>query len=180
MNLMSSLKLLIGGLFSISVSLLTAQEVGRFEKYENQLILEYSGEFSTITTRPFKVGQLSGLDLNPLVIHAVDAKELSNLGIFETSGFRDYTQTYLQIKIPSGPKRVIVRGGGFKTLRLTDMGFFTFEPQKKYILAGVPENSVLHLAIYEYERDERFSKMDPNHYILIRKLSGSIPHGNLK
>ena len=180
MNLVSSLKLLIGGLFFFSVSLSTAQEVGRFAKYENQLILEYSGEFSTITTRPFKAGPLSGLDLNPLVIHAVDGKELSNLGVFETSGFRDYTQTYLKVKIPSGPRRVVVRGGGFKTFKLTDIGFFTFEPQKKYIVAGVPGSSILHLAIYEYDEDERFPKLDPDRYVLIRKLTNSIPHGNLK
>lgn len=180
MNLLSSLKLLIGGFFFMAVGLSTAQEVGRFGKYENQLVLDYSGEFSTITTRPLKAGPLSGLDLNPLVIHAVDGKELSNLGVFETSGFRDYTQTYLQVKIPSGTRRVVVRGGGFKTLKLTDIGFFTFEPQKKYIVAGVPGNSILHLAIYEYDEDERFFKLDPDRYVLIRKLTDSIPHGNLK
>jgi hypothetical protein len=180
MNLVSSIKLLIGGFFFMSVGLSTAQEVGRFGKYENQLIMDHSSEFSTITTRPFKVGPLSGLDLNPLVIHAVDGKDLSNLGIFETSGFRDYTQTYLQVKIPAGPKRVVVRGGGFKTLKLTDIGFFTFEAQKKYIVAGVPGNGILHLAIYEYDEDERFSKLDPDRYVLIRKLTNSIPHGNLK
>ncbi len=179
MNVLSSLKLLIS-LFFISAGLSTAQEVSRYAKYENQLILEHSGEFSTMTTRPFKVGPLSGLDLNPLVIHAVDGKELTNLGIFETGGLRDYTQTYLQVKVPSGPKRVVVRGGGFKTLKITDMGVFTFEPQKKYVVAGVPENRVLHLAIYEYEEDERFSKLDPDRYVLIRKVTDSIQHGNLK
>jgi len=179
MNVMTRLKLLTG-LFFISAGLSTAQEVGRFAKYENQLVLEHSGEYSTITTRPFKVGPLSGLDLNPLVIHAIDGKDLTNLGIFETGGFRDYTQTYLQVKIPFGPKRVVVRGGGFKTLKLTDMGIFTFEPQKKYVVAGVPENSVFYLAIYEYEEDERFSKMDPDRYVLTKKLANSIQHGNLK
>ena len=179
MNILSILKFLIS-LFFISAGLSTAQEVSRYAKYENQLILEHSGEFSTITTRPFKVGPLSGLDLNPLVIHAVDGKELTNLGIFETGGFRDYTQTYLKVKVPSGPKSVVVRGGGFKSLKITDMGVFTFEPQKKYVVAGVPENSVLQLAIYEYEEDERFSKMDPDRYVLLKKVSDSIQHGNLK
>lgn len=166
--------------FSSTITALKAEENKDFVNYQNQLIKENVDNYSTLTNKPLKAGALNGLDLNPFVLHSIDGKELENLSLFAASGFRDYTQTYLKIKIPPGIHKIVVRGGGFKSFKLTDMGNINFEPGKNYITAASPNGNNAFLSIYEYEEDERFPLLDPDRYVLKKRVSNPAQHGNLK
>ena len=160
-------------------------KVEKLEIYSNQLSPIYGEQNSAyIRVLPRPSYQTNDrFTPIPFMVYEIDSNKVR---IFENTMFNpnnvritEYAQH--DLRIPNGTHDLIIINGLGQTRWFTKIDQVNFEKDKKYVIgADLEKGQNAQIFIAEYEIDNRFKVVEPEHFIIRKKIVENIPMGNLK
>ena len=157
----------------------------KLENYSNQLS-EFYGKQNSAYIRVLPRPSYQTNDRFtpiPFMVYEIDSNPVK---IFENTMFNpnnvritEYAQH--DLRIPIGKHDLIIVNGFGNSRWFTKIDEVNFEKDKKYVIgADVKKGQNAQIFIAEYEIDNRFKVVEPEHFIIRKKIIENIPIGNLK
>lgn len=157
----------------------------RLEHYSNQLSNFYDLKSSaSIRVLPRPSYQTNDrFTPIPFMIYEIDSNPVRIIEntMFNPNNVRITEYAQHDLKIPSGEHDLIIINGLGNSRWFTKIEKINFEQDKKYVIgADTKENQKAKIFIAEYEIDQRFKSIEPEHFILKKRIVDGLEIGNLK